>query len=59
MSKIGKTNISIPDKVKVAISGNNVNIEGPHGKKTLNLDTDMFELNISEDKKFSIKPKKS
>ena len=58
MSKIGKTNISIPDKVKVAISGNNVNIEGPHEKKTLNLDTDMFELNISEDKKFSIKPKK-
>ena len=34
MSKIGKINISIPEKVKVALSGNNVNVEGPFGKKT-------------------------
>ena len=27
MSKIGKINISIPDKVKVALAGNNLNIE--------------------------------
>ena len=33
MSKIGKINISIPDKVKIALSGNTVNVEGPFGKK--------------------------
>ena len=48
MSKIGKININIPDKVKVALNGNNVNIEGPLGKKTLNIDLNIFDLNISE-----------
>ena len=57
MSKIGKININIPDKVKVALSGNNVNIEGPLGKKTLNIDLNIFDLNISEGKEISIKPK--
>ena len=33
MSKIGKINITIPDKVKVALTGNNFNVEGPFGKK--------------------------
>ena len=33
MSKIGKINISIPDKVKVALAGSSVNIEGPLGEK--------------------------
>ena len=33
MSKIGKINISIPEKVKVALAGNILNIEGPMGKK--------------------------
>ena len=28
MSKIGKINISIPDKVKVALTGNIINVEG-------------------------------
>ena len=37
MSKIGKINISIPDKVKVALAGSNLNIEGPQGKKLLTL----------------------
>ena len=32
MSKIGKINISIPDKVKVALAGNILNVEGPQGK---------------------------
>ena len=58
MSKIGKINISIPDKVKVLLSGNKLNIEGPLGKKTLNLDTDMFDLIINEGKDVLIKPKK-
>ena len=35
MSKIGKINISIPEKVKVALAGNILNIEGPLGTKRL------------------------
>ena len=58
MSKIGKTNISIPDTVKVALSGNVINIEGPLGKKSMNIDLDLFNLNIKEGKEISIKPKK-
>ena len=48
MSKIGKINISIPEKVKVILSGGVISIEGPLGKKTLNIDLDIFELNISK-----------
>ena len=58
MSKIGKTNISIPDTVKLALSGNVINIEGPLGKKSMNIDLDTFNLNIKEGKEISIKPKK-
>ena len=58
MSKIGKINISIPDKVKVMLSGNMINIEGPLGKKSLNIDLDVFDLDINDGKKVSIKPKK-
>jgi len=58
MSKIGKINISIPDKVKVMLSGNMINIEGPLGKKTLNIDLDIFDLDINDGKEVSIKPKK-
>mgnify|MGYP001332151453 FL=1 len=57
MSKIGKIGISIPDKVKVVLTGDMINIEGPLGKKTLNIDLDIFELNIDEGKEVSIKPK--
>ena len=58
MSKIGKINISIPEKVKVALTGNNVNIEGPLGKKSLNIDLKTFDLDIKDGKEISIKPKK-
>ena len=58
MSKIGKINIPIPDKVKVLLSGNTVNVEGPLGKQAIKLDLEMFELNITEGKDVSIKPKK-
>ena len=58
MSKIGKINIPIPEKVKVLLSGNIINIEGPLGKKSLNIDLDLFDLNIDEGKEVSIKPKK-
>ena len=58
MSKIGKINISIPEKVKVALAGNIINIEGPLGKKSINIDLEMFNLDIKEGKEISIKPKK-
>ena len=58
MSKIGKINIPIPEKVKVLLSANNMNIEGPLGKKSLNIDLDIFDLKIDEGKEVSIKPKK-
>ena len=58
MSKIGKINISIPEKVKVALAGNILNIEGPLGKKSINIDLDMFNLDIKNGKEISIKPKK-
>ena len=58
MSKIGKINIPIPEKVKVLLSGNTVNVEGPLGKQSIKLDLEMFELNINEGKDVSIKPKK-
>jgi large subunit ribosomal protein L6 len=58
MSKIGKINISIPDKVKVALSGNILNVEGPLGKKAINIDLEMFNLDVKEGKEISIKPKK-
>jgi len=58
MSKIGKISISIPEKVKAVLSGNVLNIEGPLGKKSLNVDLDMFNVDIAEGKEISIKPKK-
>ena len=58
MSKIGKTNISIPEKVKVVLNGNILSIDGPLGKKSLNIDLDIFDLNIKDGKEISIKPKK-
>ena len=46
MSKIGKISITIPEKVKVVLSGNIINVEGPLGKKSMNIDLDMFDLSI-------------
>ena len=58
MSKIGKINITIPEKVKVALAGTMINIEGPAGKKAINIDLDTFDLDIKDGKEISIKPKK-
>jgi len=58
MSKIGKINISIPEKVNVALNGSVLNVDGPLGKKVLNIDTNLFDLKINEGKEISIKPKK-
>ena len=58
MSKIGKKNISIPEKVKVVLNENILNVEGPLGKRSLNMDLEMFDLKINDGKEVSIKPKK-
>ncbi len=57
MSKIGKINISVPEKVKVVLKQGTLNIDGPQGKKTMNIDTDTFDIKINEGKDISIKPK--
>ncbi len=58
MSKIGKINISIPDKVKVILSGSDINIEGPFGKQSVKINLDIFDLKVNDGKDISIKPKK-
>ena len=58
MSKIGKINISIPEKDKGALAGNILNIEWPLGKKSLDIDLEIFNLDIKDGKEISIKPKK-
>ena len=58
MSKIGKINITIPEKVKVALAGNILNIEGPLGKSSLDIDLEIFNLDIKDGKVISIAPKK-
>ena len=40
------------------MAGDALNIEGPLGKKTLSIDTEVFDLDIREGKEISIKPKK-
>ena len=59
MSKIGKINIAIPDKVKVALAGNILNIEGPLGKKSLDIDLDTFNLDIKDGKRNLYQAKKN
>ncbi|MBD1164156.1 50S ribosomal protein L6 [Pelagibacterales bacterium SAG-MED13] len=58
MSKIGKISISIPEKVKVALAGNILNIEGPLGKKSINIDLEVFNLDLNDGKEISLAPKK-
>ena len=53
MSKIGKINISVPEKVKVVLNQGTLNIDGPQGKKTMNIDTDTFDIKINEGKDIS------
>ena len=57
MSKIGKINIAIPEKVKVSIEGAILKMEGPLGKTNISIDSTIFDLNINEGKEVSIKPK--
>ena len=58
MSKIGKKKIIIPKEVNVSINGDNFDFKGPYGNKKINLDTKLFEVNLSKNKELSIKPRK-
>ena len=58
MSKIGNKNILIPKEVNVTINSGQINIQGPKGNKTLNVDEKLFEVKMIEKKSLSIKPKK-
>ena len=58
MSKIGKISINIPEKVKVALAGSDINIEGPLGKQKLKINLEMFDFKVDDGKNVSIKPKK-
>jgi large subunit ribosomal protein L6 len=54
MSRIGKQPVPIPDKVKVAINGHTVSVEGPKGKVSK---TFAPVVNISQaDKKVTVSP---
>ena len=59
MSKIGKKNIIVPKESSIKIVGGNLTISGPKGKKTITMDIDMFDVNVLDNKKLSIKPKKT
>ena len=58
MSKLGKIDITIPDGVNVALNEGVVDIKGPIGSTKIDLNTDMFELIVKENKNISLKPKK-
>ena len=58
MSKIGKKKILIPKEVNLSINGDILDIKGPFGSKKINLDTKLFEVNVSKNNELSIKPKR-
>ena len=58
MSKIGKKKILIPKEVNLSINGDSLDIKGPFGSKKFNLDTKLFEVNVSKNNELSIKPKR-
>ena len=56
MSKIGKKKILIPKEVNLSINDDSLDIKGPFGSKKINLDTKLFEVNVSKNNELSIKP---
>ena len=58
MSKIGKKKILIPKEVNLSINGGSLDIKGPLGGRKINLDTKLFEVNVSKNNELSIKPKR-
>ena len=58
MSKIGKKKIIVPKEVTVSMNGSDLDIKGPNGNKKIELDKNLFDVNINENKEIFIKPKK-
>jgi len=56
MSKLGKINITVPEKVNVSFNNGIVDIKGPIGSKQISIDTNKFIFEVKE-KNISIKPK--
>lgn len=56
MSKIGKKNIIVPSDVKVVINDNKINLEGPKGKKSLEINNEYLNVSFSNGK-ISVAPK--
>ncbi|MAK12292.1 MAG: 50S ribosomal protein L6 [Candidatus Pelagibacter sp.] len=56
MSKIGKKNILVPNDVKVEIIDNKINLEGPKGKKSIEINKEYLNVTFS-DGKISVTPK--
>lgn len=54
MSRIGKKTIEVPAGVKVAVSGNTVNIEGPKGKLSLKVHADIKVVFSAEEKAIKV-----
>ncbi len=56
MSKIGKKNIVVPSEVKVQIDSNKINLEGPKGKKSLEINDEYLKVSFN-DGKICVEPK--
>ncbi len=50
MSKIGKKHISVPSDVKIQINENKINLEGPKGKKSLEINNEYLNVSFNEGK---------
>ena len=55
MSRIGKQPVKVPNDVKVSISGNTVNIDGPKGKLSQTFHPDIAVEYIHQDKQIVVK----
>ena len=55
MSRIGKQPVKVPNDVKVSISGNTVNIDGPKGKLSQTFHPDIAIEYIQQDKQIVVK----
>jgi large subunit ribosomal protein L6 len=56
MSKIGKKSIIVPNDVKAQVNESQILLEGPKGKKTLNINNEYLNVTFS-DGKISVVPK--
>lgn len=54
MSRIGKNPIPIPDGVKVTLKGNEITVEGPKGKLSMNVNPDMKVIIDEENKQIRV-----